>query len=77
MNVKVFNLMSGVNDERFLLHHESCESNCELNEAVYSSKLKLNYNNFWCEGKDVNTIICLILICVIAGPRTHVKLPNI
>ena len=58
MNVKVFNLMSGVNDERFLLHHELCERNCELNEAVYSSKLKLNHDNFWCKGKDVNTIIC-------------------
>ena len=31
MNVKVFNLMSGVNETRFLVQHELCECKCRLN----------------------------------------------
>ena len=36
MNVKVFNLMSGVNETIFLVQRESCK--CRLNENVYNSK---------------------------------------
>ena len=36
MNVKVFNLMSGVNETIFSVEHESCESKCRLNENVYN-----------------------------------------
>ena len=34
INVKVFILMSGVNETRFLVQHESCECKCGLNESV-------------------------------------------
>ena len=34
MNVKVFNLMSGVNNTIFLVQHESCECRYKLNESV-------------------------------------------
>ena len=37
MYVKVFNLMPGINETRFLVQHESCEFKCELNESVGSS----------------------------------------
>ena len=36
MNVKVFNLMSGVNETIFLVQRESCK--CRLNENVHNSK---------------------------------------
>ena len=35
MNVKVFNLMSRVNETKFLVQHEWCECKCGLNESVY------------------------------------------
>ena len=42
MNVKVFILMSVVNETRFLVQHESCECKCGLNESVCNSKQKWN-----------------------------------
>ena len=44
MNVKVFSLMSGVNETIFLVHHQSCGCKCKLNESVYNSKQKWNHN---------------------------------
>ena len=44
MNIKVFNLMSGVNETRFLVQHESCECKCGLDESVCYSKKKWNHN---------------------------------
>ena len=37
MYVKVLNLMPEINETRFLVQHELCEFNCELNESVGSS----------------------------------------
>ena len=34
MNVKVFDLMSRLNETRFLVQHESCDCKCRLNESV-------------------------------------------
>ena len=33
--VKVFCLMSGINETIFLVHHQSCGCKCKLNESVY------------------------------------------
>ena len=33
MNVIVFNLMSGINETKYLVQHESCEYECRLNES--------------------------------------------
>ena len=52
MNVKVFNLISGINEARFLVQHVSCECKCELNEKLCNSKQKWNYDEYWCEFKD-------------------------
>ena len=38
-NVKVFNLMAGVNETRYLVQHESCETKCGLNK-VYAIQSK-------------------------------------
>ena len=40
MNVKVFNLISGVNKTRFIVQHESCACECGLNKSVFILKQK-------------------------------------
>ena len=40
INVKVFNLMSGVHEAKVLVQHKTCECKCRLNESVRSSKQK-------------------------------------
>ena len=54
MNVKIFNLISRVNEKRFLVQHEFCESKCRLNESVCNSKQKWNYDECWCECKELD-----------------------
>ena len=44
MNVKVFGLMSGVNETRFLVQHEPFECKCRLNESVIHSKYGIIMN---------------------------------
>ena len=44
MNVKVFNLLSAVNETRFLAQHDLCECKCGLNEGVCDSNQKWNHN---------------------------------
>ena len=43
--------MSGVNETRFSVQHESCECKCGLNESVCNSKQKWNQNECKCEYK--------------------------
>ena len=38
MNVKVFNLISGVNKTRFIVQHESCECKCGFNKSLFILK---------------------------------------
>ena len=40
MNVKVINLISGVNKTRFIVQHESCACECGLNKNVFILKQK-------------------------------------
>ena len=44
MSLKVFNLMSRVNETRFLVQHDSCGCKCGLNESVCYPKQKCNHN---------------------------------
>ena len=46
MEVKIFNLLSGVNETRFLVQHESCT----LNESVCNSKPKIE--SWWMLGSE-------------------------
>ena len=80
MNVKVFNLMSGVNETIFLVQRESCK--CRLNENVYNSKL--NHNKCRYECKEINgwssckkKVACGILVHMIVTVIKHVKLVRI
>ena len=46
--------MSGVNETRFLIQYELCESKCGLNEGVCNSKQKWNHNKYRCECKELD-----------------------
>ena len=54
MNVKVLNLMTRVNERRFLGQHESCECKCRLSESVWDSKQKWNPDEYWWECKKLD-----------------------
>ena len=54
MNLKVFNLMSQVNEERFLVQHKSYECKCGLNESVSNSKQKWSHNKCRCDCKKLD-----------------------
>ena len=44
INEKVFNLISRVNQTRFLIQYELCECKCRLTEIACNSKQKWNHN---------------------------------
>ena len=62
-NVKIFNLMSRVNETRFLVRHESCECKYGLNESVCNSKQKRNCGEYRCDFKD--SILCFYAYCIL------------
>ena len=45
--------MSGVNETRFLVQHQSWECKYTLNESAWNSKQKWNQNKCWCQGKEL------------------------
>ena len=53
MNVKVFNLISWVNEAKFLVQHDSCKCRCGLNESVCNSKQKCNHDECQCECEEL------------------------
>ena len=52
INVKVFNLMSRVNETRQILWHETCKCVCRLSVAVYNSKQIWNDDKCRCESRE-------------------------
>ena len=54
MNVEVFNLISGVNETRFIDQHESCKCKCGLNKSLHNSKQKWNRDECRCQCKDLD-----------------------
>ena len=54
MNVKLLYLMSGVNETKFLVRHESCKCKYRLNEFVFNSKQKRNHDKCWCYCKKID-----------------------
>ena len=77
MNVKLFNLMSGVNVTRFLVQHESCKSRCVLKDSVYNSKQKQNHDQCQYEFKELDNWSSYKDDYVIMSVIRHVKLMNI
>ena len=52
--MNVFNLVSGVNETRFIVQHESCECKYGLNETVCNSKQKWNCDECQCKFKELD-----------------------
>ena len=52
MNVKVFNLISGINETRSLVQHELCKIICTLNQILSNSNKKWNHGGCRCDCKD-------------------------
>ena len=60
INVKVFNLMSRINETRQILLHKTCKCVCKLSVAVCNSKQIWNDDKCRCESREdlVNKIVC-------------------
>ena len=55
MNVKIFSLLSRLNETRLLVRHESCEWKFEFNKSACSNlKQKWNHDECWCECKELD-----------------------
>ena len=52
INVKVFNLMSRINETRQIIWHETCKCICRLTSAVCNSRQIWNENKCRCECKE-------------------------
>ena len=52
--MKVFNLMSGVNETRVLVNHKYCECKCGLNESACNSKWQWNQDESRYECKQLD-----------------------
>ena len=60
MNVKVFNLMSRINETRQIIWHETCKYVCRLTSAVCNSRQIWNEDKCRCECKEdlSNKLMC-------------------
>ena len=52
VNVKVFNLMSRINETRHKEWHETCECKCWLDESISNNKQRWNNDKYKCECKE-------------------------
>ena len=53
LNVKIFNLMTGTNEARFIEWHETCKCECKFGENVCNNKQRWNKNKCRCECKEL------------------------
>ena len=53
INVKVFNLMSRINETRNIIWHETCKCVCRLTSSVCNSRQIWNEDKCRCECKEV------------------------
>ena len=60
INVKVFNLMSRINETRQIIWHGTCKCICRLTSAVCNSRQIWNKDKCRCECKEdlINKIVC-------------------
>lgn len=54
MILKLYNLVTGVNETKRLAPYESCESKCGLNQSVCISSKKLNHDECRCDCTETN-----------------------
>ena len=53
LNVKVFNLMSRINETRHIKWHETCKCKCRLDASVCNNKQRWNGNKCRCECNEL------------------------
>ena len=60
INVKVFNLMSRINETRQIIWHETCRCVCRLTSAVCNSRQIWNKDKCRCKCKEelINKMVC-------------------
>ena len=52
MNIKVFNMLSRINESRKIVQHETCKCICRLTSAICNDKQEWNKNKCSCECKE-------------------------
>ena len=60
MNIKVFNMLSRINETRKIVWHETCKCICRLTSAICNDKQEWNENKCSCECKKdlVSKLVC-------------------
>ena len=60
INVKVFNLMSRINETRHIIWHETCKGICRLNTSVCNNRQRWNENKCRCECREelIDKMVC-------------------
>ena len=53
MNIKVFNLLSKINETRHIKSHETCKCKCRLDGSACNNKQLWNNDKFRCECKEL------------------------
>ena len=53
LNVKVFNLVLGINAARHIEWHETCTCKCRFNSSVSNNKQRCNDDKCRCEYKEL------------------------
>ena len=53
INVKVFNLMSRINETRHIIWHETCKCICRLSVSVCNNRQRWNEDKCRCEYKEL------------------------
>ena len=59
INIKVFNLMSRINETRHIIWHETCKCKCRLTASVCNNRKRWNENKCRCECQElIDKVIC-------------------
>ena len=59
LNVKVFNLISRINETRYIKWHETCKCICRLDAIVCNNKQRWNKGKCRCECKElIDKCVC-------------------
>ena len=53
LNIKVFNLMSGTNEKRYIEWHETCKCECKFGANACNNKQRRNKDQCRCECKEL------------------------
>ena len=53
LKIKVFSLMSRINETRHIKWHETCKCKCRLNGSAYNNKQRWNEDKCMCECKEL------------------------